>query len=194
MYSQNVSVSRLLLKISVFYAVTSIGQRQPRRISTKLLHRLLQSQRVARTLGHLLPVQHQMPIRTHTQGELVLREQRLVVVQAEGQVVVDQILGGGADVEGVEVLVLMLQRVHFFLRNGRVGWPRPVAEDVLPDLVDHLIGSDAQRTWVCAVDAVLCSERLNDCKVKLMDVAYRAIIVRLCSRTCIWSSHSETPP
>jgi hypothetical protein len=69
-----------------------------------------------------------------------------VVVQEEGQVVRDQILAADTDVEWIKVLKVSLHAFEGLLGNARfghklVGHLYP-AEDVVPDLVNHLLGLD----------------------------------------------------
>ena len=146
MDTQNICVRTLLLKIRILQTITGIRKRQPSGISTKLVNGLLQRQRVSSTLRHLLSVQHEMPIRPHTAGPLVLGEKSSVVVQAEGQVVRDEVLCRGADVQRIEVAEFVLECVCLFLgKGGRFG-EGAVAEDIFPNLVRHLVRCDTKRS------------------------------------------------
>jgi hypothetical protein len=69
-----------------------------------------------------------------------------VVVQEEGQVVWDQVLAADTDIERVEVLKVSPHALEGLLGNAGLGhelvrhlYP---AEDVVPDLVNHLLGGD----------------------------------------------------
>lgn len=115
MHPQNIRIRTLLLKISILHPIPRIRQRQSRRIRPKLLHRLSQSQRIPRTLTHLLPIQHQMPIRTHTEGEHLFRKERSVDVEVECQVVGNEIFGRGADVVRVKVGEFVFEGIGFVL-------------------------------------------------------------------------------
>lgn len=143
MHPQNIRVRILLLKICVLHPISSISQTQPRGVRTKLLNRLLQRQGITSTLAHLLSIQHQMPIRTHAEGELVLGEDRSMVIERECQVIWDEIFSGGTDVEWIEVVEFVFQSVGFFFWEwGWVG-EGTITENVFPDLVCHLIWGDS---------------------------------------------------
>ena len=70
--TKNVGVRGLFLKVGVFNAIASVGKAHTRGIRTELLDGLAQGERVARALGHLGAVEHQVAVRSDgTRPELL---------------------------------------------------------------------------------------------------------------------------
>lgn len=156
MYPQNVRIGRLLFKIRVLQAIASISQTQPRGVRAKLVNRLSERQEVALALGHLLPVKHQVSIRPHAQRPLVLGHDRNMVVQRHCQMVRHEVLCGRADIEWIKVIVFVLEDIEFLFWYGRVRGEGPLAEDIFPDFVSHLLWRDPQWSWFAAIQVIDC--------------------------------------
>ena len=67
-------------------------------------------------------------------------------VDAEGEMVGDEIFARRANVHRVEVGELGFEDVEFVLRDRRVGRVRTAGEDVFEHLIRHLFVSDSERT------------------------------------------------
>lgn len=83
-------------------------------------------------------------------GPLFLREESSVTVNPEGQVVRDKILTGRSDVERVKVVEVVLELSGLLGVDRAVRRELTVSEDVLPDLVGHLLRGNAKRAGVFA--------------------------------------------
>ena len=153
---QNIRIRGFLIEIRVLDAVTSISQRQPRRVRTELLYRLTQRQRVARTLAHLLAVEHQVTIRAHAEGPFFLREYSSVVVDSKCQMVIDEIFARGPDVHRVEIVKFVFHGVNLFFGERCVGWPWSITEDVFEHFVCHLIRCYTQWTRFASINNTAC--------------------------------------
>lgn len=69
-----------------------------------------------------------------------------MVVEEVRQVVGHQILSGDPEVDGVPILELLPHGVQFFFRDAALsGKRRFLEEDVVPDLVRHLLGADLEQ-------------------------------------------------
>lgn len=94
-----------------------------------------------------------MAIGANSPGPVVFLENSGVNVQTEGKMVVDEVFSRGSDIHGVEVGEMMLEDVGLLLRHWRtlrIG--RFAVEDVRPDLIGHVFGSDTQRSNFTAID------------------------------------------
>lgn len=123
MHPQDISIRSQLVEVRILHPISGIRQGQPRRIRPKLLRRVPEQQTIPRPLAHLLPIQHQMAVRPHPEGplRLVIVPDRDMGVQAERQVVGHEVLAGGADVHGVEVVELVLHGVGLGFGDVGVG-------------------------------------------------------------------------
>ena len=93
-----------------------------------------------------------MTVRSHTEWPVLFREESYVVVNAEGKVVGYEILAGGTDVEWVEVREGTSEGFELVLRDvGGLG-EGARSEDVVPDLVGHLLNSDTQWSRGLSLD------------------------------------------
>jgi len=83
---------------------------------------------------------------------VLFREESLVVINAEGEVVGYEVLPGGTDVEWVEVREGTSESFEFVFRDvGGLG-EGARSEDVVPDLVGHLLNCDTQHPRGLALD------------------------------------------
>ena len=100
-----------MLEVGVVERVPGVGQRDPHRVGAVLADRLPERLEVARRLGHLLGVEQQVAVAPHParpEAALVAvfaavfffraGPDRGVGVDAEGEVVVDEVLAGDAEV------------------------------------------------------------------------------------------------
>lgn len=78
-----------------------------------------------------------MAVRAHGFGPVAFREDGSVVVQAEREVVLDQILARHPQVEGVPELELVLHRRQLLLRHRAVLGNRLVEEDRIPHILQQ---------------------------------------------------------
>ena len=93
-----------------------------------------------------------MTVRSHTEWPVLFWEESSVVVNAEGEVVGYEVLPRGTDVEWVEVREGTSESFKFVFRDvGGLG-EGARSEDVVPDLVSHLLNSDAQQPGSLALD------------------------------------------
>jgi len=152
MQSQDGRIGRLIIKVRILNSISGISQAQPSGVSTPFPNRLSHRQEITSTLRHLLPVQHQMTVRSHTDRPVLLGEEGDVVVNAEGKVVGNEVLARGTDVEWVEVGERTLQGFEFVFRD--VGGLREGtrSEDIVPDLIGHLLDGDTQKSRGLALD------------------------------------------
>ena len=73
-------------------------------------------------------------------------EESYVIVNAEGKVVGYEVLAGGTDVEWIEIREGTSESFEFVLRDvGGLG-EGARSEDVVPDVVGHLLNGDTQWT------------------------------------------------
>ena len=87
-----------------------------------------------------------MTVCTHRSRPVLFGEKGGVDVDAEGEMVGDEIFAGRADVHRVEVGELGFEDVEFVLRDRRVGRVRTAGEDVFEHLICHLFVGDSERT------------------------------------------------
>jgi len=91
-------------------------------------------------------------VRSHTEWPVLLREDSRVVINAEGKVVGYEVLAGGTDIEWVEVREGTSESFEFVFRDvGGLG-EGARSEDVVPNLVGHLLNCDTQRPRSLALD------------------------------------------
>ncbi len=151
MQTQDVGIGRLLLKVGILDAIARVGERESRGVRTEFLDRLAQAERVARRLGHLFAVEHEVAVGTHRARPVVLGEERRVHVHAEGEVVRDEVLARRAQIHRVKVAELATKHLGLGLGHARVGRERSIAQDVVPHLVRQLVGLDANGAHLAAV-------------------------------------------
>lgn len=152
MQSQDGCIGRLIVKVRILDSISGISQAQPSGVGPPFPDGLSHRQEITGTLRHLLSIQHQMAVRSHTEWPVLLREDSHVVVNAEGKVVGYEVLAGGTDVEWVEVHEGTSESFEFVFRD--VGRLREGArsEDVVPNLVGHLLNCDTQQPRSLALD------------------------------------------
>lgn len=146
----NTATSRHDYSLGIGDVVTSVGKSQPRSVGTVLIGSLLHCQEVTGRLRHLLSVEHQVTVDPDSLGPLLLREESSVTVNPEGQVVGDKILTGRSDVERIKVVEMVLELSGLLGVDRAVGRELTVSEDILPDLVGHLLRGNAKRAGVLA--------------------------------------------
>jgi hypothetical protein len=88
----------------------------------------------------------------HRPRPVFFREERCVDIHAESQVVGDEVLAGGSDVHGIEVGEFAPKSLSLFLSDRSILGERQVAEDVVPDLVGHLLRFYPKRANLASVD------------------------------------------
>lgn len=93
---------------------------------------------IARVLGHLLRVEQQVAIRAEAAGPHGWRENGSVVVKAEGEVVLDEVLAGDTQVEGVPELELVLHALHHISGDSASLWDGLPQEDGIPHFLQHV--------------------------------------------------------
>ena len=149
---QDGCIGRLIVKVRILNSVSSISQAQSSGVSAPFPNCLSHRQEITSALRHLLPIQHQMTVRSHTQRPVLFGEEGDVVVDAEGKVVRDEVLAGGTNVEWVEVGEGTSESFERVFRDvGGLG-EGPRREDVVPDFVGHLFDSNTQRSRSLAFD------------------------------------------
>lgn len=159
---------RIFNSLGIRQLVSGVGQSQPRGVGTELLDGFTQGQEVTGTLGHLLSVQHQVSVGSHSLGPVLFAEKGGVDVDTEGQVVRDQVLSRRPDIHRVEVLVVVLELGGLFLFERLTLGEGSVSEDVSPNLISHLISGDTERSHFVAVDTALV-EQVGDGVVRHVD-------------------------
>mmetsp|Transcript_2529 Transcript_2529/g.10081 ORF Transcript_2529/g.10081 Transcript_2529/m.10081 type:complete len:340 (+) Transcript_2529:972-1991(+) len=100
--AQDGVVGRGVLEVGVVHGIARVRQREAHGVRRVQVDGLLQRLEVARRLGHLLAIEHQVAVAAVPERPVLLRKQRNVVVQREGEVVLNEVLAGHAQVEGVE--------------------------------------------------------------------------------------------
>jgi len=103
MQSQDGCIGCFIVKVRILDSVSGISQAQPSGVSPPFPDGLTHCQEITGTLRHLLPIQHQVTVRSHTEWPVLFREDSRVVINAEGKVVGYEVLAGGTDIEWVEV-------------------------------------------------------------------------------------------
>lgn len=89
-------------------------------------------------LGHLLRVQQQVAVRAEAARPHVRREDSSVVVQAEGEVVLDEVLAGDAQVEGVPEVELVLHALHHISGDRAALWGGLPQKDGIPNFLQFV--------------------------------------------------------
>ena len=116
-----------MLEVGVVQRVPGVGQRDPHRVGAVFFDRLVQSLEVAGRLGHFFCVEEEVAVAAHPSGPeaplvafafvaavvLAFGPDRGVGVDAEGEVVVDEVLAGDAEVLSLEFLELFFSK--FFI-------------------------------------------------------------------------------
>eukprot|EP00123_Amoebidium_parasiticum_P011674 comp20847_c0_seq1/m.27563 comp20847_c0_seq1/g.27563 ORF comp20847_c0_seq1/g.27563 comp20847_c0_seq1/m.27563 type:complete len:511 (+) comp20847_c0_seq1:856-2388(+) len=131
-------------KVCILHTITSIGKRKPGGISTIVTHTLIQGLEVARALAHLLAVDQQMPVGTHSPGEVLRAPDSSVCVEEECQMVANQILAAAAQIHRVPVLELTTHGLKRAQGDVRLRL-RGIEVDVVPHSTGHLLGPNAGR-------------------------------------------------
>ena len=145
MKPQDGRIGSFIIKVRVLDSISGISQAQSSGVSPPFPDGLRHRQEITGTLRHLLPIQHQVTVRSHTEWPVLFREDSSVVVNAEGEVVGYEVLPRGTDVEWVEVREGTSESFKFVLRDvGGVG-EGARSENVVPDLIGHLLNCDAQQ-------------------------------------------------
>ena len=156
---ENGVIGDILDKVGVGDTITGIGKSDTGGVGTVLLDDVVEGHEVTGRLGHLLAVELQVAVGTDGLGPVLAGEEGDVVVQPEGQVVGDEILAGDTDVEGVEVLELAAHGVESLLGDAGLGdqvvGQLGAAEDVIPDLVDHLLSANVALALLAAEEILV---------------------------------------
>lgn len=121
-------------EVGVFQRITSVGQSKSHTVSAEPLDGIVHDQEVTLALGHLFFVSQQVTVGTDRLGPVLLGEDGHVVVDPEDQVVLDQVLARGAQVNRVPVSKFFLQLSQSLGRNTTSRGSRSVAENVLEEL------------------------------------------------------------
>mmetsp|Transcript_89785 Transcript_89785/g.187626 ORF Transcript_89785/g.187626 Transcript_89785/m.187626 type:complete len:219 (-) Transcript_89785:2338-2994(-) len=97
------------LEVSILHGVAAIRASDADGVGAVLLHDVLQREEIALGLGHLLVVDEGEAVAEEASGPhfLLVRPDAGVVVEAEGKMVLDQVLSGGTEVHGVPVSELL---------------------------------------------------------------------------------------
>ena len=156
---ENGVVGNILDEVGVGDTITGISKSDTGGVGTVLLDDVVKGHEVAGRLGHLLAVELQVAVGTDGLGPVLAGEEGDVVVQPEGQVVGDEILAGDTDVEGIEVLELAAHRVESLLGDAGLGdqvvGQLGAAEDVVPDLVNHLLSANVALTLLATEEVLV---------------------------------------
>jgi len=135
--------------------VSSIGERQSHCIRAVLLCCFPHRQEVSRTFAHLLSVQHEMTVGPDGLRPVLLGEDRGVDIDAERQVVVDEILPRRSKIEGIEVLEVVFELRSLFEGQSAASGILSRSEDVTPNLVRHVFWSDSEGSGFRAEHVVV---------------------------------------
>ena len=76
-----------LFEVGVADSIASIGQGHAARVGAVLLDQVVQSQKVARRLAHLLAVQHQVSVGADSPRPVLGREDGQMAIYEEGEMV-----------------------------------------------------------------------------------------------------------
>jgi hypothetical protein len=138
--------------LGVIHIITGICQGETSGVGSKFGERFLQGEEVTGTLAHLFAVEEQVTVSTHGARPMLLLEKSGVNIDTESQVVWDKILARRSYVHGVKVVEVVFELRSLFFGECSGRWESSVAENIVPDFVGHLIGSDAQRSYFVTVD------------------------------------------
>mmetsp|Transcript_289 Transcript_289/g.712 ORF Transcript_289/g.712 Transcript_289/m.712 type:complete len:283 (-) Transcript_289:491-1339(-) len=167
--AQNCCVGSVVDKVGIVDAIAGVCQSEAHGICGILENGFTQSLEVSRGLGHLIVVQEKVTVAPHALGPLLFWEDGRVVVEAEGEMVLDQVFSRDTEVEGVPIVELRLHLVKRFL--GDVGlWQVAINEDVVPHLRGHVLRSNS--ALVGSVHLSLL-EDVGDCVVGHVDRGIR---------------------
>lgn len=94
-----------------------------------------------------------MSIRSHTLRPVFFSEKSSMYVDTESEMIGDEILSGGTNIERVEVGEFSFESVGFLETDGGVGvFERSVGEDVVPNFISHIGSVDSERSDDTTID------------------------------------------
>lgn len=96
-----------------------------------------------------------MSVSTDAERPFSFGEKGGMDVDAEGEMVGDEILSRRSDVERIEVVILPLHHIYLLFRDCRVCRPRLITINIIPDCICHLFRCDTEGARRAAVDGAL---------------------------------------
>lgn len=124
--TENGSIGGGIGEVRVLVAVSSGGETVPHTIGREPVHGIRGGDEVSFVLGHLSAIQEDVSVGANRSGPFFFWEHGAVSVQEEGKVILDEVLSGNADVDGVPVVELALELLEGLagdvgLREGSVS-------------------------------------------------------------------------
>jgi len=147
-------------EVGIIERITGGGKTETSGISTVELKSLSEGKEVTSGLGHLLVIDHEEAVRVeglrHAIGAVVPDSR--VVIQRHDKVVVQQVLAGDTEVEGVPELKLATHALEDLLRDANGLLVGSIEEDVVEEIVRELLGLDLGLTHLRTVENATLEE------------------------------------